>query len=215
MVTGHFGLAAGVKAAAKSAPLWALMLATVWLDIVFVPLFAAGVESIAPVAGTRGGYGNVIIHADYTHSLIGALVLAVLFGLAAVPFWGRRVGAVLGGVVFSHWLLDLVVHRGDMPILPGNAGGLPRLGFGLWRLPAASIAVELALVVAGSLLYARAVRQVLRASAADDRRAWLLGALVAAAGIVTLRRVDLRVDRHAQHGLCAGHFPHVFRQRTL
>jgi hypothetical protein len=97
MVAGHFGFAAGVKAKATSSPLWALMLATVWLDIVFVPLYAAGIESLQPVAGTDGGYGEVIIHADYTHSLVGAAVLAVLFGFVAALPWGRRVGLVLGG----------------------------------------------------------------------------------------------------------------------
>jgi hypothetical protein len=90
---------------------------------------------------------------------------------------------VLGAVVFSHWLLDLVVHRGDLPILPGNAGDLPRLGFGLWRVPAASVLVELALVVAGAWLYWRAAVQT---STGDTRRAHLLGLLVLAAGIVTL-----------------------------
>src|SRR5215208_2857339 len=186
VVAGHFGFAAGVKTTEPSAPLWALMLATVWLDVVFVPLFAAGIETLGPVAGTRGGYGNVIIHADYTHSLVGAAVLAVLFGLAAALPWGRRVGIVLGAVVFSHWLLDLIVHRDDMPILPGNAGGLPRVGFGLWRVPAASMAVELALVIAGSLLYLRAARQVVGMASADERRARLLAALIAVAGIATL-----------------------------
>jgi membrane-bound metal-dependent hydrolase YbcI (DUF457 family) len=180
-----FGLAAAVKAKETSAPLWALMLATVWLDIVFIPLYAAGIETLEPLAG--GGYGNVIIHADYTHSLVGALALAFLFGLIAARPWGRRVGVVLGAVVFSHWLLDLIVHRGDMPLLPGNAGGLPLLGFGVWRLPAASMGGELGLVVGGSLAYYGTARQVLRmAGAGDERRARLLATLVAAAGILTL-----------------------------
>jgi hypothetical protein len=86
-------------------------------------------------------------------------------------------------VVFSHWLLGLVVHGGDLPILPGNAGDLPRLGFGLWKVPAVSILVELALVLAGALLYWRAAVQT---ASADTRRAHLLGLLVLAAGIVTL-----------------------------
>jgi membrane-bound metal-dependent hydrolase YbcI (DUF457 family) len=183
MIAGHFGFAAGVKGREQQVPLWALMLATVWLDIVFAPLLAAGVETIENVPGTSGGYGKAIIHADWTHSLVGALVLAALFGLVAARPWGRRAGIVLGAVVFSHWLLDLVVHRGDLPILPGNAGDLPRLGFGLWKLPAASILVELALVVGGAWLYWRAAVQT---STGDTRRAHLLGLLVLAAGIVTL-----------------------------
>jgi membrane-bound metal-dependent hydrolase YbcI (DUF457 family) len=183
MIAGHFGLAAGVKGRERQVPLWALMLATVWLDIVFAPLLAAGVETIETVPGTSGGYGKAIIHADWTHSLVGALVLAALFGLVAARSWGRRAGIVLGVVVFSHWLLDLVVHRADLPILPGNAGDLPRLGFGLWKAPAVSILVELALVVAGSWLYWRAAVQT---SSPDTRRANLLGLLVLAAGVVTL-----------------------------
>jgi membrane-bound metal-dependent hydrolase YbcI (DUF457 family) len=147
------------------------------------PLLAAGVETIENVPGTSGGYGKAIIHADWTHSLVGALVLAALFGLVAARPWGRRTGIVLGAVVFSHWLLDLVVHRGDLPILPGNAGDLPRLGLGLWKVPAASILVELALVVAGAWLYWRAAVQT---SSADNRRANLLGLFLLAAGVVTL-----------------------------
>lgn len=49
MIAGHFGLATGVKGRATDVPLWSLMLATVWLDVVFVPHVAAGVESISPV----------------------------------------------------------------------------------------------------------------------------------------------------------------------
>ena len=55
MIAGHFGLAAGAKSAARTTPLWALMLATAWLDVVFVPLFLAGVETIENVPGTAGG----------------------------------------------------------------------------------------------------------------------------------------------------------------
>jgi hypothetical protein len=187
MIAGHFGLAAGVKRAEPRAPLWALMLATVWLDVLFVPLLLPGIETIEPIAGTQGGYGNAIIHADYTHSLVGAAVIGLLVGLIASIPWGRRVAAVLGVVVFSHWLLDLVVHRGDMPILPGDAGGLPRLGFGLWRWPAVSIAVELALVIGGALLYSRAAEDAERtAGTGSENRAVLLASLIVGAGIVTL-----------------------------
>ena len=122
------------------------MLATVWLDILFAPLLAAGVESFDTVPGTSGGYGNAIIHADYALPGRRAGPGGSVRLVAARP-WGRQAGVVLGAVVFFHWLLDLIVHRADLPILPGNAGDLPRLGFGLWKVPAASILVELALVV--------------------------------------------------------------------
>ncbi len=55
MIAGHFGFAALVKSRETQVPLWALMLATVWLDIVFVPLFVAGIESVEVVPGAHGG----------------------------------------------------------------------------------------------------------------------------------------------------------------
>jgi len=187
MITGHFGFAAGVKSRERAVPLWALMLATQWLDVIFVPLFLTGVEHLEPVAGTAGGYGNVIIYADYTHSLVGAAVIAALSGLLAASVWNRRAGAVLGAVVFSHWLLDLIMHRGDMPILPGNLGGLGRVGFGLWKQPRASAGVELVLMVVGSLLYFIAAARTERAAGRiPTRRAYLAGGLMLLSGIVTL-----------------------------
>jgi hypothetical protein len=187
VIAGHFGFAALVKARERPTPLWALMLACQWLDVIFVPLFAAGIEYIRPVAGSKpGAYGEGIIYADYTHSLVGALVLSALFGGVALFVWGRRSGLVLGAVAFSHWLFDLVCHRSDLPLLPGNAGQLPRLGFGLWRVPALAMAVELLLVVGGAYFYWRAAVAVSRTGGRDARRANLAGAVLLFSGIVTL-----------------------------
>ena len=86
----------------------------------------------------------------------------------------------------SHWALDLIVHRADMPILPGGGGALAQLGFGLWRYPAYSAALEFAIVAAGSLLYWRAARQIAGADAKLMRRANLCGISVLAAGVLTL-----------------------------
>ena len=57
------------------------MLATEWLDVVFAPLLLLGIETIDSPPG--GGYGTSVIHADYTHSLLGALVLSAAFGAVA------------------------------------------------------------------------------------------------------------------------------------
>jgi hypothetical protein len=50
------------------------MIATMWLDIIFVPLVVICVETIETPRG--GGYGSSVVHANYTHSLVGALVLS-------------------------------------------------------------------------------------------------------------------------------------------
>ncbi len=153
MFAGHFGLAAMVKWRERQVPLWALMVATQLLDIIFLVLVPLGVEGFRPVPGTSGGYGNFIFTADYTHSLVGALGISVAAMLVTMIWWGRRNGLIIGAVVFSHWVLDLLVHRGDLPVLPGNAGSLPRLGLGLWSVPWLSVGLELVLVLAGAYLY--------------------------------------------------------------
>jgi hypothetical protein len=194
MIAGHFGLATGVKAGAPRLPLWALLLSTFLLDWIFIILFAAGIESFAQIDPARPAYGSALIRAYYTHSLVGALVIAAVAGLVAARFWGQRGGLVIGAVVFSHWILDLIVHRPDLPILPGNLGNLPLLGFGLWNYPAASAIVELALVLAGAYLYYRSATQLPAppgADAGEHRRRALMASGVTTLLLLTLLAADV------------------------
>lgn len=161
------------------------MLVTAWLDVLFVPLYAAGVEEIDDAPGTNGGYGDVIIHADWTHSLVGAVLISIVTGWLVTRWWGKRGGIVIGAVVFSHWILDLIVHRDDMPIFPGNAGDI-RVGFGLWKSHPAAIAAEAALILVGAFLYWRAATEVEEAADARPRRANLVSALIVLAGAAVL-----------------------------
>jgi hypothetical protein len=178
VIAGHFGLAAAVKSRVPAAPTWALMLATVWMDVVFTPMFFAGVETIVPFEGGKGeAYGAVVIHADWTHSLVGALLLAVSFGVVCGLPWGKKVGAVLGAVVFSHWLLDLPMHHHDLPILPGNAG---HLGFGLWSFPVVAALLELVIVGVGTWLYWKKATQL------SPKPARVATIAIAVSGLVTL-----------------------------
>jgi len=175
MIAGHFGFAAAIRARERSTPLWALMLASEWLDVVFGPLAALGIESMQRATGAPPGYGDGAFHIPWTHSLLGAAILAALFGAASSLRWGRRAGIVLFWVVLSHWALDLVVHRPDLPLVPW---GGPVLGFGLWNVPPAAIAVELILVVAGSALYFRSAPRTPLGRAAS--------ATVLGSGLITL-----------------------------
>jgi hypothetical protein len=191
VVTGHFGLAAGVKARERFVPLWALMLATAWLDVLFIPTYALGIEDVEDAPGTDGGYGDVIIHADWTHSLIGAAVISVVTGWLVTRWWGGRGGIVIVAVVFSHWILDLIVHRDDLAIFPGNAGDI-RVGFGLWEHHAASIVVEAAILLVGAFLYWRAASEVERSAETAPRRANLVAGALLLSGVAVLA-VDVLV----------------------
>jgi hypothetical protein len=183
MIAGHFGFAAMVKSRERSAPLWGLMLATVWLDVVFVPLLLAHRETLQPI---HAGYGGMIIHADYTHSIVGMLALSAALGAMFLPRLGKRVALVIALVSASHWVLDLVVHRADMPVLPGNFGNLPYLGFGLWNHPLASACVELVLVIAGAIMYWRAAKEVSARAGRDGRLASISAGMIAAFGLLVL-----------------------------
>ena len=183
MIAGHFAFAAMVKSRERSAPLWALMLATVWLDVVFIPLFLAHRETVQAI---HPGYGGSIIHADYSHSIVGMLALSAALGALFLPRLGKRVALVTALVSASHWVLDLVVHRADMPVLPGNFGHLPYLGLGLWRDPRVAACVELILVVAGAILYWRAAREVSTNASQSGRLASVSAFMIAAFGILVL-----------------------------
>ena len=114
------------------------------------------------------------------------LVLLAAFGVAFLPKWGRRVAIVIGLVSASHWFLDLVVHRPDLPILPENFGRLPLLGFGLWTHPPVSALVELLLVLAGAVLYGRAAREVSRQAGQSGKWPLLSAGLIAIFGLIVL-----------------------------
>ncbi len=153
MTAGHFGFAAAVKSKAERVPLWALMFSTYLLDFVFIILVSAGIESFKPLNPGHPAYGGVIIRAYFSHSLAGAAIISLIAGLIAGFIWDKKAGIVIGGVAFSHWILDLIVHRPDLPLLPGNLGNLPLLGFGLWQIPVASAILELILALGGAFLY--------------------------------------------------------------
>jgi hypothetical protein len=200
MLAGHFGLAAAVKARQTQLPIWSLMLATQLLDVIFLFTYTFGIESYKAVEGTSGGYGNLIFTADYTHSLVGAFVLSVLAVIVTWIFWGRRNGLVIGVMVFSHWLIDFVVHRADLPILPGNAGDLPRLGLGLWQISWVVAAIELGMCLAGAWLYyhasARAAIQAerKRAKAGEPPAGYRQNALIASIALTVFLLATLAGD---------------------
>jgi hypothetical protein len=155
MFIGHYGPAFGAKAAAPRIPLWVLFVAVQFLDVVWTILVLCGVEKLRIVPGLMQGSALDLYYMPYTHGLFGALALSVLFAAAVAAFYSEqrgRVFLVCALAVFSHWILDLVVHRPDLWIYDGV-----KLGFGLWRWIWISLPLELATLLAGAWLYARFV----------------------------------------------------------
>ena len=160
MFIGHYGPALAAKPLARQVPLWVLFVAVQWLDVCWSALVLLGVEKLRIVPGFTQGSALDLYYMPYTHGLIGALALSLVFGALALLFVrARRAAAiaVVAGAVFSHWLLDLVVHVPDLPLLGPLLGDGMKVGLGLWRWLWVSLPLELAVLLAGALVYARAV----------------------------------------------------------
>lgn len=171
MILGHYGLALAGKRAAPKTSLGTLILAAQWSDELWPILLLLGLERvrIVPNAPTNGQLD--FISYPISHSL---LVLIGWGALLALVYFARRryrVGAwIVGALVVSHWLLDLVVHQPDLPLWPGSP---IRMGFGLWNSVVGTIVVELGLLAFGLFVYARTTR------ARDRIGRWGLVAMIA------------------------------------
>jgi len=152
MFIGHYGPAFGAKAALKQIPLWVLFIAVQWMDVVWSVFIILGIEKMRVVPGLMEGSALDLYYMPYTHGLVGALVLSAILG-AVVAFFMREnrraVFWIVGACVFSHWVLDLVVHKPDLWIYDGV-----KLGFGLWRWIWISLPLELASLLIGAWIYA-------------------------------------------------------------
>ncbi|HEU5299248.1 MAG TPA: metal-dependent hydrolase, partial [bacterium] len=134
MFLGHYAVAMGAKRAAPAIGLGTLILAAQWADLLWPVLLLAGVERVEIVPGITALSPFDFVHYPITHSLLGIAVWGALFGLLYVRrSKAPRLGWILGLTVVSHWVLDFLVHRPDLPLAPGAM----RVGLGLWNLPAA------------------------------------------------------------------------------
>jgi hypothetical protein len=153
-----------------------LFVAVQWLDVCWSALVLNGVEKVRIVPGFTEGSPLDLYFMPYTHGLPGAAILSFVFGALALLFVRERrvaVVAVVAGAVFSHWLLDLVVHVPDLPLL----GDSDKVGFGLWRWMWISLPLELATMIGGAILYARFVPSKTRFG---DIALWVFVAAMAA-----------------------------------
>jgi hypothetical protein len=151
---GHYAAALSAKRAAPRVSLGGLFAAAAFLDLVWPVLVIGGVERVAVAPGATAFTPLDFQYYPYSHSLLMSVVWGAVFGAAYVWLTRDRRGAVvLGLLVVSHWVLDAIAHRPDLPLtLDGDA----RVGLGLWSSVPGTLAVELAMFGAGVLLYTRA-----------------------------------------------------------
>jgi len=158
MFVGHFAVAFGAKRAVPAASLGTLFIAGQLADLVWPVLVIAGIERVGVQPGLTVVTPLDFIYYPFSHSLVAAAAWALLFAAAYSRLRNAalRTGIVLALVVVSHWVLDALTHRPDMPLTV--SAETTRVGLGLWNSLAGTIAVELLLFGAGLWLYARATR---------------------------------------------------------
>lgn len=144
MYVGHFAAGLSLKAAKPKAPTWGLLIGVGLLDLLFGPFVFLGIERVSITPGVSPGFSLDFI--DWSHSLAMSIVWSVLFASLFLRR-GRAIAGMMGLAVFSHFLLDVVMHPPDLALWPGSAA---HIGLGLWRsLPTGWWFVELGVIAAG------------------------------------------------------------------
>jgi membrane-bound metal-dependent hydrolase YbcI (DUF457 family) len=155
MFIGHFAVGFAAKRFAPRAPLWALLAAPLWADILWPVFLLLGWEHARIAMGDTRYTPFDLYDYPWSHSLLMLAVWATLLG-AAYHWWEKDVAGAVAiwiGVV-SHWVLDWITHRPDMPLYPGG----PKFGLGLWKSIPGTLIVEIAMFLVGAWLYAQATR---------------------------------------------------------
>jgi hypothetical protein len=152
---GHFAVGFAAKRAAPRLSVAVLFAAAQFADLLWPVLVALGIEQVGIQPGITAFTPLDFISYPYSHSLLLLCVWGAVFGaICAAVVRDRRVWLVVFALVVSHWVLDWITHRPDMPLYPGSR----KVGLGLWNSIPGTIVVEVAMFVAGIWMYTHSTR---------------------------------------------------------
>jgi hypothetical protein len=152
MFVGHYGVSFAGKRLAPTVSLATLFIAVQLLDVGWSLLVLLGIEKVRIVPGITATNPLDLYYMPYTHSLIAALgwsAAAFFVYRRFAPMATVRSSLVVAAAVFSHWVLDFLVHRPDLPLFANSA----KVGLGLWNHRALAFGLEIALLFGGLALY--------------------------------------------------------------
>jgi FtsH-binding integral membrane protein len=199
---GHFGAGFAAKGAAKKISLGTLFLAAQFIDLLWPTLLLLGVETVKIEPGATAVTPLNFEHYPISHSLLFVFIWAAAFAVVFFLVRKNTLGALLlGALVVSHWLLDLVVHRPDLPLYPGSAvlGGMD-----LWSSLTGTLLVEGAIYGAGLYVYFRTTESV------DRQGSWGAWGLAAVLVIVYLLNLFGPLPPNVTSIAWAGHLQWLF-----
>jgi hypothetical protein len=183
MFIGHYALAFASKRIAPAVSLGTLILAAQFADLLWPALVLLGIEAVAIVPGVTVVTPLDFVHYPYSHSLLMLVAWGVLF---AFVYWLLRRApfialVTLAALVVSHWFLDFLVHRPDLPLTVGSDN---KFGLGFWNSMPATLVLEFLFLAVGVVIYTRT-------TAAKDRAgAWGFWGLVLFLVIVEIVNVS-------------------------
>lgn len=152
MFIGHFALGFAAKRVEPRLSLAVLFVSAQLADVLWPVLIATGVEQVNISPGDTAFTPLAFLSYPYSHSLLALVAWGLLLGFAFGR--GSRAWALVAALVVSHWALDWITHRPDLPIYPGSA----KYGLGLWNSVPATLALESALFIGGLAIYLGATR---------------------------------------------------------
>jgi LexA-binding, inner membrane-associated putative hydrolase len=149
MFIGHFALGFAAKRKAPHVSLAVLFAAAQLADLLWPIFVAVGIEQVRIAPGNTALTPLDFVSYPYSHSLLMLIVWGIVLGVLF-----RSAFAVILALVLSHWMLDWITHRPDMPLYPGG----PKFGLGLWNFVPAAVTVEVVMFAAGVWIYAQTTR---------------------------------------------------------
>ena len=155
MFIGHFAVGFGAKKFAPRTSMALLLSAPLFLDLLWPILLLLGWEQAQIEPGNTKFTPLNLTYYPWSHSLLMSIVWAMVFALVyhlIAHYWPGTLAIWVG--VVSHWVLDWVSHRPDMPLYPGG----PRFGLGLWNSIPGTVLTEIGMLAVGVWLYARSTR---------------------------------------------------------
>ena len=152
MFIGHFGVGFAAKKVIPKISLGTLLLASQFIDLLWPFFVILGIERVAIDPGNTAFTPLNFIYYPFSHSLLGVLIWALIFG--AVYYFIKKdlkSSFILVLLVLSHWILDFITHRPDLPLFFG--GDSPFVGLGLWNSIIATVLVESLIFIVGVYFY--------------------------------------------------------------
>jgi hypothetical protein len=180
MFVGHYSASLAAKASEPRAPLWSYFIASQLLDVGWSVFVAVGIERVRVEPQLPGSIFD-LYYMPWTHSLVAAIVWSVVGALLFKKLLRLpdRAALFIGLVVFSHWLLDLIVHRPDLLLYPGG----PKVGLGLWNFPVLEETIEMGLLAIAAVWWAATL---VRGSEAELRAVGLVALMIAMQAFVVV-----------------------------